>query len=175
MPDIIYKPVPGLKKYLAGEDGYIYSQKASGLLRLKPYLNVYGYYMVSIRRHTYLVHRLIAKAFCPSSDEKQEVNHKNGIKTDNRPINLEWCSRLENTRHSFRVLGRRSSMLGRQGVKSPYSKPILQLKDAKIVNRFYGAHEAERETGIKHQSIYRCLHGEGHSAGGFEWKYEQRS
>lgn len=172
MPDITYKPVFGLKNYLAGEDGYIYSQKVSGLFRLKPHLNVYGYYMVSIRRHTYLVHRLIAKAFCPTSDEKQEVNHKNGIKTDNRPINLEWCSRLENIRHSFRVLGRRSSMLGRRGVKSPYSKPILQLKDNKVIAKFYGTREAERITGIKHQNIQSCLKGRYKHSGGFVWKYE---
>ena len=172
MSDIVYKPIPGLKNYLAGEDGYIYSQKTSGLLRLKLRINTYGYYMVSIRRHTYSVHRLIAKAFYPGSDEKQEVNHKNGIRTDNRPINLEWCSRLENTRHSFRVLGRRSSMLGRRGVKSPYSKLILQLKDNKVIAKFYGTYEAERITGIKHQNIQSCLKGRYKQSGGFIWKYE---
>ncbi len=45
------------------------------------------------------VHRLVALAFIGDSiNEKNEVNHKNGIKTDNREKNLEWVTRIENAR-----------------------------------------------------------------------------
>jgi hypothetical protein len=52
---------------------------------------------------SYLVHRLILSTFYPRKDmDKLDVNHLNGDKTDNRLINLEWCTRSDNIKHSYR-------------------------------------------------------------------------
>lgn len=52
---------------------------------------------------TFSVHRLVLEAFKENPFNKSEVNHINAIKSDNRLINLEWCTGIENVRHARKM------------------------------------------------------------------------
>jgi len=71
---------------------------------LKAHVGQYGYESVSLslqgKSKTYIVHRLVALAFIPNPENKPEVNHKDGKKTNNRKSNLEWATSAENQRHA---------------------------------------------------------------------------
>lgn len=66
-----------------------------------------GYLQVSLwnsgKGKSFPVHRLVALNFLPVINDKYYVNHKNGIKTDNRVENLEWCSPSENNYHAVHL------------------------------------------------------------------------
>ena len=76
--------------------------------KLKPYLNNRGYTKVTISSHGVrikkFVHRLVMEVYSPDYNEKLQVNHINGEKTDNRLQNLECVSPKINQRHSYDVL-----------------------------------------------------------------------
>jgi hypothetical protein len=59
-----------------------------------------GYQRIRIGNKTYQVHRLVAEYFIPNPENKEQINHKNGVKTDNRVCNLEWATNQENRTHA---------------------------------------------------------------------------
>jgi hypothetical protein len=68
-------------------------------------INDNGYYRVNLWRNNIFkvrkVHRLQMEAFVPNPENKRTVNHKNGIKTDNRLCNMEWATHSENNQHAW--------------------------------------------------------------------------
>jgi hypothetical protein len=67
---------------------------------MKSFNDKNGYSRIALGKKRCFVHRLVAVAFIPNPENKPEVNHINGVKSDNRVENLEWATRKENAIHS---------------------------------------------------------------------------
>jgi parvulin-like peptidyl-prolyl isomerase len=118
----VWRPVRGWEGvYSVSDAGRIrYEQHRGGTYNRRagdmatPCVGVDGYLFVGLSRvgeredrATVQVHRIVCEAFhgAPPAGREQ-VNHKNGCRTDNAAGNLEWVSPLENTRHAIDILGR---------------------------------------------------------------------
>ena len=91
----------------------------------------YCYYMGPKMKHQY-IHRLVAQAFIPNPKGLPQVNHKNGIKTDNRVENLEWVDNSGNQRHSRDVLGHGTCPVKRLDTGKRYKSVKEAAKDIDV-------------------------------------------
>ncbi len=131
---------------------------------LKPSKNNKWYLRNTLFWTTLLIHRMVALHFVPNPNHFPEVNHKDWDKLNNNEDNLEWCTRSENLKHSFRVLWRQ---------KRDWSKSVSKILNWDIICTYKSAKEAEEKTWVDSSTISKVCRGIKKSAGWFQWKFNQ--
>ena len=98
-----YKKIKGYDNYLISDQGRVFSYKRS--IFLKPRKNQKGYLNVNLCKNgivkNHKIHRLVALAFIPNTENKPTVNHMDSDRTNNFVENLEWNTHSENTQHGY--------------------------------------------------------------------------
>lgn len=117
--------------------------KAGMILGERPDKDGYARVVLYVNRTTksLRVHRLVVEAFIGQIPEGMQVNHKNGIKNDNRLENLEIVTASENTKHGFRALGRKPVINPMQGTSHGNAK--LTDDDVRQIRKGYSNGETQ--------------------------------
>jgi hypothetical protein len=163
----IWKPVKGYEeKYEVSSQGRARSYKKTSKTYniLKP-IERKGYFRIYMGGKFHTLHKIIAETFLQNPENKEFVNHINGIKSDNRLENLEWCTRSENMQHSY------NTGLHKTGKEHVQSKALHVLKDGHLVATLYGNKEW-KEFGLDQASVNQCIRGERKHYKGYTFRKE---
>lgn len=123
-----------------------------------------GYVKVTLFKNgkgtTREIQRIVAETFINNPDCKEQVNHIDGDKQNNRVDNLEWCSPKENTIHAKKVL--------KKGIKRVNQYDL----QGNFIRSFSSIKEAGEVTNIPRCSISNVVCGRRNKAGKYKWKLE---
>lgn len=131
--------INNVKGFEINKQGQVRNIKTGRILKL----SINRYYLVSIMKKNYLIHRLLALTYIPNPENKPEVNHKDKNRLNNSLDNLEWMTTKENCIHR--------GMAG---------KIIIQYDlDMNELSRFNSYEEAHIKTGIHFKTVSNCCRG----------------
>lgn len=143
-------------KYMITINGDVIHIKKKSKKILKHHLDKDGYHHVNIyingKGYYCSVHRLVATAFIPNPDNKEQVNHKDGDKDHNYVSNLEWASPQENIRHAF-MTGLSTAKKGSSHPNSVYSEEQIRKVCEYLSENKKKMKEISKLTGVSYTVI----------------------
>jgi len=151
--------IHGNKKYYVSNLGRF--KNSQGVIRDNYKIGEYGYTRVYIYNKTYAVHRLVAFAFLENPHNKEQVNHIDGNKLNNRVDNLEWVTNKENQIHKVK-----------KGLGNNFTRRVIQYDlEMNELNKFNSIVCASKILNIGKSNISGVLKNKRKTAGGFIFKY----
>lgn len=142
-------------------------EKRSQMLKILTDSGGYKYVSLSNKatKTPKLVHRLVAESFILNPDNKPEVNHIDGNKSNNRVDNLEWCTSSENIQHAEKT-GLRNNK---------YKIAIYQYDlNGNFIKEWNSIAEAANFYGVYAQNISKCCKKKCKTIGGYIWEYKNK-
>lgn len=173
----IWKDIKGYEGlYQVSNLGRVKNLKTNYLLKENTSFGLYKMVALCVRykKRLFSIHRLVAQAFIPNPLNKKEVNHLDGNKYNNNVSNLEWATRKENAQHAIKMGLQTKEQLAKavSSMTAKTRKPILQIKDGKVVKEYESARQASRMNNFCISAICHCANGKYKSMYGYEWRYK---
>ena len=124
-------------------------------------VNENGYIRVFIYNKTFTLHRLVALTFLENTDNKEQVNHKDGNKLNNSVDNLEFVTNKENQIHKFKM-----------GLGNNFTRKIGQYDlEGNFIKEFKSITCAAKEMSVNKSTIRGVLICNRKTSAGYIWKY----
>jgi hypothetical protein len=155
--------------YYITKDGQVFNKRTKGYRQVILGIDRDGYNKVGLShkgvRTFYRVHRLVAECYLPNPNEYPQINHINGIKTDNRLENLEWATQSGNINHGYKngliPSGEKSHMSKLKKVDIDFIRENYEYKSKTHNSKTLG-----KMFGVGHSQILKIVKNK-------LWKYEQ--
>lgn len=148
----VWKDIEGITGYLVSNMGRVKSVKSKNQVIRSLSDDKDGYKILWMPNGkggdtSARVHRLVAKAFVPNPKNNPVIHHKNNIKYDNRPENLEWVTIAENTQYGYR-----------DGVsRSAWRKYVAVYDGDELLSVFDAYSKLASHVGVSRAIITKCV------------------
>jgi len=157
----IWKQIPFTKKdYYVSSLGRFKNSNGIIITKFKPSLS--GYLVACVDGVTYRLHRLVAMTFLENPENKDQVNHIDGNKTNNAINNLEWVTNQENQIHKHQT-----------GLGNNFTRKVGQynIQSGELIKKYNSIVLASKEVNVSKSCIQGVLQNRTKTSGGFIWKY----
>lgn len=130
-------------------------------------IHSHGYRWFKVNGRSQLAHILVARAFVANPDQKPNVNHIDGVKSNSSADNLEWCTQSENAIHA-----------AKSGLRRPANKRVHQLDlEGRFIRSHLSIKSASSHLGLsKASSSIGCVAKKNtkcKTAHGFLWQFAE--
>lgn len=138
------------------------NSKNSKMKAIKPCIKDNGYLQVNLyqkqnkKSYKKYIHRLVAETFIQNPNNYPIINHKNGVKDDNRVDNLEWCNYSHNIEHAYN----NNLRVRKYGENNKLSRHFVELdNEYNFIREFWGSKEENKKLGYTRDTIEKCSRG----------------
>lgn len=129
------------------------------------------------QKRNYSVHRLVALTFIDNPHNKPQVNHIDGVHSNNSLLNLEWVTSSENHKHAWDNKLRTFTVDQEKHLRDMHSKQSVEVcqydLNGKYIRSWKSISTASNELNIHHSNIVSACKLLTNSAGGFQWRYSK--
>ncbi len=151
--------------------GRVKSHKRNEPKMLTPTQDRYGYLGIRLCKNSvekrFKIHRLVAQYFVENPNGYNEVNHKDGDKTNNSFENLEWVTRSQNLRHAFDLglkVGTGGGGMSKgesNGRHKLTTKEVLEIRQKYVFgSTLYGSIALAKEYGVSKKTIQAIINNQ---------------